>query len=43
MDKIAVELIGLSKRFGRTAAVAHVDLAAPEGRVTTLLGPSGCG
>src|SRR5262249_34829892 len=29
--------------FGLVAAICDVNLAAPEGQVTTLLGPSGCG
>jgi ABC-type Fe3+/spermidine/putrescine transport system ATPase subunit len=43
MPEAHVELVGLSKAFGRTAAVSDVNLAVPEGELTTLLGPSGCG
>jgi iron(III) transport system ATP-binding protein len=38
-----IELTQLSKRFGGQTAVEHVDLAAAEGELLTLLGPSGCG
>src|SRR5690349_24656984 len=37
-----VEIIGLSRRFGRTMAVAGVDLQAGPG-VFGLLGPNGAG
>ncbi len=43
--KIAVN--GLSKSFraphGRTAALAHIDLAVAEGEFFCIVGPSGCG
>ncbi len=34
---------GLSKRFGRTLAVDHIDLDVPEGRIVGLIGPNGAG
>src|SRR5262249_59517507 len=33
----------LTKRFGDTAAVDHLDLQARPGELLALLGPSGCG
>jgi ABC-type Fe3+/spermidine/putrescine transport system ATPase subunit len=43
MGDAHVELVEVSKRFGRVEAVSSVSLAVPEGQITTLLGPSGCG
>lgn len=40
---VAVELRGVSKRFGSVAAVDDVSLAVRAGEFLTLLGPSGCG
>ena len=42
-DTPAVELIGVTKRFGEVVAVDDVDLAVGENRFFALLGPSGCG
>jgi iron(III) transport system ATP-binding protein len=39
----ALACVGLRKSFGRTVAVAGVDLEVPLGSLTALLGPSGCG
>ena len=39
----AVELRGLTKRYGRLAVVDRVDLAVEHGSLVCLLGPSGCG
>jgi oleandomycin transport system ATP-binding protein len=38
-----VECEGLVKRYGRTTALAGVDLAVPRGTVWGLLGPNGAG
>jgi ABC-2 type transport system ATP-binding protein len=38
-----VEARGLTKRFGRTQALAGLDLLANPGRVLALLGPNGAG
>jgi oleandomycin transport system ATP-binding protein len=40
---LAVEAVGLVKRFGKTLAVDGVDLAVQPGRVLGLLGPNGAG
>ena len=34
---------GLTKRYGRTLAVDHVDLEIPPGRIVGLIGPNGAG
>jgi oleandomycin transport system ATP-binding protein len=39
----AIQAEGLVKRFGRTTALAGVDLAAREGSVLGVLGPNGAG
>ncbi|HET7263763.1 MAG TPA: ABC transporter ATP-binding protein [bacterium] len=38
-----VELRGVTKAYGATAAVRDVDLEARDGEFLTILGPSGCG
>lgn len=39
----AIELTGLTKRYGGAFAVAPLDLSVGDGEFLTLLGPSGCG
>ncbi len=38
-----IEAKGLEKRFGKTAALAGLDLVAESGQVTAVLGPNGAG
>jgi osmoprotectant transport system ATP-binding protein len=38
-----LELVGVSKTFGKATALFPIDLALPPGRTTVLLGQSGCG
>jgi NitT/TauT family transport system ATP-binding protein len=40
---LGVELRGVSKHFGATAALDGVDLTVPPGQFLTIAGPSGCG
>src|SRR5215469_8165753 len=42
-DTHAIEARGLVKRFGKTTALAGVDLTARAGSVLGLLGPNGAG
>src|SRR6516225_4680485 len=39
----AIEARGLEKRYGKTRALAGLDLVAEAGQVTALLGPNGAG
>jgi ABC-2 type transport system ATP-binding protein len=43
MSALAIDVHGLTKRFGRKVAVDHVDIAVPEGQVWGFLGPNGSG
>ncbi|HKF36053.1 MAG TPA: ABC transporter ATP-binding protein, partial [Ktedonobacteraceae bacterium] len=38
-----LELEDITKYFGRSAAVEHINLSVERGEFLTLLGPSGCG
>ena len=38
-----IEARGLTKRFGRTTALAGLDLSLPPGRIVAILGPNGAG
>ena len=40
---LAVELIGVSKRFGAVHAVRDISFAIRRGEICVLIGPSGCG
>ena len=40
---LAVELIGVTKRFGDFTAVDHLDLALPRGGIVGFLGPNSAG
>ncbi len=43
MDAPAVRADGLTKRYGRTVALDHLDLEVPAGQVLGYLGPNGAG
>jgi ABC-type branched-subunit amino acid transport system ATPase component len=40
---LALEAVGLAKRFGGLQAVGDVSFAVPEGSITALIGPNGAG
>ena len=42
-DNLAIDVRGLTKRFGTKLAVDHVDIAVPQGEVWGFLGPNGSG
>ncbi len=39
----AIELVGVSKRYGETVALVDVEISVKPGEFFVLLGPSGCG
>jgi len=41
--ELAIDVRGLTKRFGSKVAVDHVDIAVPKGQVWGFLGPNGSG
>jgi ABC-2 type transport system ATP-binding protein len=41
--RVTIQAQGLEKRFGKTAALAGLDLVAEPGQVTAVLGPNGAG
>ena len=43
MTNLAIDVHGLTKRFGRKVAVNGIDIAVPEGEVWGFLGPNGSG
>ena len=43
MTRPAVDLVGVTKRFGDVVAVDSMDLSVGDGEFFSLLGPSGCG
>jgi ABC-2 type transport system ATP-binding protein len=43
MIKATIRTEGLTRRFGRTLALDHVDLAVPEGAIYALVGANGAG
>jgi ABC-2 type transport system ATP-binding protein len=40
---LAIDVKGLTKRFGKKTAVDHIDIAVPQGEVWGFLGPNGSG
>src|SRR5215472_7451429 len=42
-ETLAIEASGLQKMFGRTKALAGVDLEVPRGAILGMLGPNGAG
>ena len=40
---LAIDVKGLTKRFGKKIAVDHIDIAVPQGEVWGFLGPNGSG
>ena len=43
MAGLAIDVHGLTKRFGHKTAVNEIDIAVPEGEVWGFLGPNGSG
>lgn len=43
MNRMAIEVTGLRKRFGKQEVLNGIDLNVPEGKIVALLGPNGAG
>ncbi len=43
MDRLSVQVQGLTRTFGEFTAVDHIDLSVPEGQIFGFLGPNGAG
>src|SRR5437868_8078519 len=43
MKDLAIDVRGLTKKFGEHVVVDHVDLQVPEGTICGFLGPNGSG
>src|SRR6187455_42038 len=41
--ELAIDVRGMTKRFGDRTAVDHIDLAVPRGDICGFLGPNGSG
>src|SRR6187200_3426563 len=42
-DNFAIDVHGMTKRFGSRLAVDHIDLQVPQGEICGFLGPNGSG
>src|SRR3954468_13580174 len=42
-DELAIDVHGMTKRFGALTAVDHIDLQVPRGQICGFLGPNGSG
>src|SRR6266567_1323033 len=42
-DELAIDVQGMTKRFGNRTAVDHIDLAVRKGEICGFLGPNGSG
>jgi len=39
----AIEIVNITKKFGKVTAVDDISFSIPKGEIFSLLGPSGCG
>src|SRR3954467_9137399 len=42
-EDLAIDVHGMTKRFGALTAVDHIDLQVPRGQICGFLGPNGSG
>ncbi|WP_141430743.1 ATP-binding cassette domain-containing protein [Bacillus sp. 03113] len=43
MSQLAIEIVGLQKKYGHQTVLNGIDLAVPKGEIFALLGPNGAG
>lgn len=42
-EQVAIDVVGLTLRFGQTRALHNINMRIPKCQITSLIGPSGCG
>ncbi|WP_088329743.1 phosphate ABC transporter ATP-binding protein PstB [Lacimicrobium sp. SS2-24] len=42
-EQVAIDVVGLTLKFGQTRALHNINMRIPKRQITSLIGPSGCG